>query len=90
MSAAEYQLVATLITKILTKVHTEEGFSLFWKRYKTAATELKINELVLPRKRQYPIRYFLGETPSEVHGSVKQYHWQIYFESVDTAVKYIK
>ena len=51
MSAAECQLVAALTTKILTKVRTEEAFSLFWEKCKKAATELKINDPVLPRKR---------------------------------------
>ena len=90
MSAEEYQLVAPLITKTLTKVRTEEAFSLFWKRCKKSATELKINEPVLPRKRQCPIRYFLGETPSEFHDNVKHYYRQIYFESIDPVVNCIK
>ena len=90
MSAAECQLVAALTTKTLTKVHTEEAFSLLWERCKKAATELKINEPVLPRKGQCPIRYFLGETPSNHHDSVKHYYHQIYFESIDTIVNCIR
>ena len=90
MSAAECQLVAALTTKTLTTVRTEEAFSLFWERCKKAATELKINEPVLPRKGQCPIRYFLGETPSNHHDSVKHYYHQIYFESIDTIVNCIR
>ena len=60
MSSAEYQLVVALATKILTKTRIEEVFSLFWETCKKAAAELKINKLVLPRKRRCPIRYFLG------------------------------
>ena len=90
MSAAEYQLLVTLTTKTLTKVHTEEDFFLFWERCKKAATELKINEPVFTRKRQCPIRYFLGEAPSEFHDNVKHYYRQIYFESIDTVVNCIK
>ena len=86
MSAEGYQLVAALTTKTLTKFRTEEAFSLFWERCKKATTELKINEPVLPRKRQCPIRYFLGEAPSEFHDNVKHYYRQIYFESIDTVV----
>ena len=70
MSAAECQLVAALTTKKLTKVRTEEAFSLFWERCKEAATKLKINEPVLPPKRQCPIRYFLEEVPSKFHDNV--------------------
>ena len=81
MSAAECQLVAALTTKKLTKVRTEEAFSLFWERCKKAATELKINEPVLPHKRQCPVRYFLGEAPSEFHHKVRRYYRQIYSES---------
>ena len=51
ISAAECQLVEALTTKTFTKVRTEETFSPFWERCKKAATELKINEPVLPRKR---------------------------------------
>lgn len=90
MSVAECQLVAALTTKTLAKVRTEESFSLFWERYKKAATELKINEFVLTRKWQCPIRYFLGEAPSRFHNNVKHYYWQIYFESIDTVTNCIK
>ena len=90
MPAAECQLVATLTKKTLTKIRTEEAFSLFWERCKKAATELKINEPVLPRKRQCPVRHFLGETSSEFHDNVKHYYQQIYFEPIDTFVNYIK
>ena len=51
MSATECQLVAALTTKALTKVRTEEAFSLLWERCKKATTELNINEPVLPPKR---------------------------------------
>ena len=70
MPAAECQLVGTLTKKTLTKLPTEEVF-LFWERCKKAAKELKISESVLPRKRQCPVRHFLGETPSEFHDNVK-------------------
>ena len=90
MSAVECQLVAALITKTLTKVNTEEAFSLFWEKCKKAAKELKIKESVLPRKRQCPIRYLLGKAPSEFHDNVKRYYRQIYFESIDTVVNCIK
>ena len=90
MPAAECQLVEALTTKTLTKVRREEAFSLFWERCKKAATELKTNELALPRKRQYPIRYFLGEAPSKFHDNVKHYYRQIYFESIDPVVNCIK
>ena len=82
MPAAECQLLVTLATKTLTKFLTEDIFSLFWERCKKAATELRTNKPVLPRKRQCPIRYFLGEVPSEFHDNVKHYYWQIYFESL--------
>ena len=64
ISAAERQLVVASTTKTFIKVRIEEAFSLFWERWKKAATELKIKEFVLPSKRQCPIRYFLGEAPS--------------------------
>ena len=89
MSAAECQLVAALTTKTLTKVRTKEAFSLFWERCKKTVTELKIKEPALPYKRQCPIRYFLGEAPSEFHDNAKPYYRQIYFESIDTVVNYL-
>ena len=51
MSGAECQLVAALTIKTLIKVRAEEDFSLFRESYKKAATELKINEPVLPCKK---------------------------------------
>ena len=82
--------IAELTTKTLIKVRTEEAFSLFWEKCKKAATELKINEPVLPRKRPCHIRYVLGEVPSEFHDNVKHCYRQIYFESIDTVVNFIK
>ena len=82
--------IVELTTKTLTKVHTEEAFSLFWEKCKKAATELKINEPVLPRKRPCHVRYVLGEVPSEFHDNVKHCYRQIYFESIDTVVNCIK
>ena len=86
---AECQLVEALSTKTFTKVRTEETFSLFWERCKKAATELKINEPVLPRKRQCPIRYFLGEAPSEFHDNVNTIIGKFTL-SLDTVVNCIK
>ena len=90
MSVAECQLVAALITTTLTKLLTEEAFSLFWERCKKVATELKITKPVLPCKRQCTIRYLLGEAPSEFHDNIKHYYRQIYFELIDTVVNCIK
>ena len=35
---------------------------------------IESNEPVLPRKRQCPIKYFLGEALSEFHDNVKYYY----------------
>ena len=86
MPVAECQLVVALTTKALTKVRTEETFSLFWERCNEATTELKINEPVLPRKGQC----FLVEAPSEFHDNVKHYYRQIYFQLIGAAVNFIK
>ena len=76
--------------KDIDQIRIEEDFSLFWERCEKAAIELKINEPVLPRKRQSPSRYFLGEALSEFHDNVKRYYWQLYFESIDTVVNCVK
>ena len=86
MPTGECQLVVALTTKALTKVRTEEAFSLFWERCNEATRELKINEPALPRKGQC----FLGETPSEFYDNAKHYYRQIYFQLIGTIVKCIK
>ena len=62
MSAAECQLVVVCTTKTLAKIRSEQAFSLFWKKCQKDATELDIGKPVLPRKRQCPIRYYMGES----------------------------
>ena len=86
MSAAECQLVAALIG---TKSAQKRIFLYFGKGSKKLP-KLKISEPVLPRKRQCPIRYFLGEALSEFHNNVQNNYRQIYFESIDTGVSCIK
>ena len=55
-----------------------------------AATELKITKPVLTRQRQCSMIYFLGEAPFKFHDNVKYYYRQIYFESINIAVNWIK
>ena len=59
MPVADCQLVVALITKTLNKVRTEEAFSLFWERCKKAATELRVNGPLLPRKIAMSYKIFV-------------------------------
>ena len=46
-----------------------------------------ISAPVLPRKRQRPARYFVGDAPAEFSESAEEHYRWIYFEAIDTVVK---
>ena len=90
LSAAEGQTVASLTVKTLEKLRTEEFYQLFWKRCIKEAEDLEIREPVLPRKRQHPPRYQIGNAPAEFQDNIESHYRSIYYEAIDTVVNCIK
>ena len=62
----------------------------FWKLIKQKASDLNINEPMLPRQRKRPRRYEDGRSEGEFPESVEDLNRRMYFEALDLVVCGIK
>ena len=90
MSAAEGQKIADMTASTLTSIRTDENFLLFWKLIRQKASNLNINEPVLPRQRKRPRRYEDGPSEGEFPENVEDLYRHTYFEALDLIVCSIK
>lgn len=90
MSAAEGQKVADMTVITLQSLRSDENFLLFWKRVTDKASDLDINEPVLPRQRKRPRRYEEGASVGDFHETTEGLHRCIYYEALDLIVTGIK
>ena len=74
----------------LNSIHTDDNFSLIWKLIKQKASDLNINEPVLPRQRNRPRRYEDGISKGEFPESMEDLYKHMYFEALDFIVFSIK
>ena len=75
---------------MLNSICTDESFLLFWKLIKQKASDLNINEPMLPRQRKWPRRYVDGMSEGEFPESVEDLYTHMYFEALDLIVCGIK
>ena len=80
LSAAEGQNIASLTVQTLEKLQSDDSSDSFWDRCKVEAKELKIGDPVLPRKRQCPIRYYLGNATAEFPEDAESSYRSVYYE----------
>ena len=59
------------------------SFLLFWKLIKQKASDLNINESMLPRQRKQPRRYEDGTSEGEFPESMEDLYRRMYFEALD-------
>jgi len=90
MSAAEGQKIADMTVHTLNSIRTDDNFLLFWKLIKQKASDLKVEEPVLPRGRNHPRRYEDGASEGEFLESVEDLYRRMYFEALDLVVCGIK
>ena len=90
ISAAEGQHVATMMVSTLTKIRTDESFTLFWDSAQKKATEFDVSDPVLPRRRKMPQRYETGSATAHFPTTAEDYYRQIYFEVLDNVISTIK
>ena len=45
--------------------------------------EMDVSDSALPRRRNMPKRFKIGEAPLEFHSTPKEYYHQIYYEAID-------
>ena len=89
MSAAEGQDLTALTISTLKSLRNNDSFDLYWKRRTVAATNVDINEPILPRCRKAPHRIDEGSTPT-FHETVKDHYRVVYFEALDLIISCIE
>ena len=81
----ECQTVAHLTTQTLSKLRLNDAFSKFWETNLRETKRLEIENPVLPRNKQSPIRYVIGNAHGEFSDMETNYR-QIYFKALDTMI----
>ena len=89
-SASEGQRVADMTKRTLHGIRDEQSFDLFWEKVSTMASDVDVNDLVLPRKRKVPKRFEQGNAPAEFHSTPKSHYRQVYYEALDLLVQAIE
>ena len=87
LSAAEGQLVSSLVKETLQSMHSSEHFNLFWEVLNKKAEHLNVGEPVLPRKRKTSRRIEIGEGTGDFHTTVVDHYRVIYFEAMDLIIQ---
>lgn len=90
ISAAEGQTVASMTVKTLMKIRDSDSFQLFWRTVTEKATQLGIDEPVLPRRRRVPRRFEAGTSEAEFPSTPEIHYRRIYYESLDLVVARIQ
>ncbi|XP_065191909.1 zinc finger MYM-type protein 1-like [Sycon ciliatum] len=85
MSAAEAQKIARLTVDTITKMRTENSFSMFWEATVAKRHQFDVSEPQLPRKRKRPQRYEGGDEPAYHPSSPEGHYRQLYYEVLDSA-----
>ena len=89
MSAAEGQDITALTITTLKFLHNNDSFDLYWKKTTVAATNLDIDEPILPRRHKAPRWIDEGSTPT-FHETVKDHYRVVYFEALDLIISCIE
>ena len=89
MSAAEGQDITAMTVTTLKSLHNNASFDLYWKKTTAAATNLDINEPILPCCRKAPRWIDEGFSPT-FHETVEDHYRVIYFEALDLIISCIE
>ena len=73
----------------LKSLRNNASFDLYWKKTTAAATNLDINEPILPHRRKAPRRIDEGSSPT-FHETVEDHYQVIYFEALDLIISCIE
>ena len=90
MSAAEAQKVAEMTVRTLQSVRNAEMFELFWTKVTKMASDVNVNDPVLPRQRKTPRRYDCGTAEGDFPTDVQALYRPIFFEALDLVISGIK
>jgi hypothetical protein len=90
LSAAEGNSAALLTCDALSALRNTNEFDSFWHVVLDKASEVGVEEPVLPRRRKAPSQLEIGEGSPHHHSSVEDYYRPQYFEALDLIVGCIK
>ena len=82
--------MADMTKRTLHGIRDEQSFDLFWEKVSTMASDVDVNDPVLPRKRKVPKRFEQGNAPAEFHSTPKSHYRQVYYEALDLLVQAIE
>ena len=86
LSAGDCQSLASLSTKTMQKLCSDDSFDLFWTNVNSKADKLEIGPPELLRKRRRSVRFFIGNAEPEFPTEVKSHSRQTYFKAFDTVI----
>ena len=89
-SASEGQMTAEQTKRTLASIRNEENFDNFWGKVSKLASEVDVNDPVLPRRKKVPRRFEEGTAPPEYHSDPKDMYRQVYYEALDLLVQTIE
>ena len=90
MSAAKAQKVDEMTVCTLQSVRNAEMFELFWTKVIKMASDVNVNDPVLPRQRKTPRRYDYGTAEGDFPTDVQALYRPIFFEALDLVISGIK
>ena len=90
LSAAQGQKIAQMTVCTLQSLRSDDNFLLFWTKVKKMASDLEVNNPVLPRQRKRPRRYEDGSAEGAFPDKVEDLYRVVYFEAIDLIVNCIK
>lgn len=90
MSAAAGQDIADMTVRTLQSIRSDEIFLLFWKIISHQASDLDIDEPVIPRQRKQPRRYEDGASEGDVVEGVEDFYRRTHYEALDLLICGIK
>ena len=82
-SASEGHMTAEQTKRTLASIRNEENFDNFWGKVSKLASEVDVNDPVLPRRKKVPRRFEEGTAPPEYHSDPKDMYRQVYYEALD-------
>lgn len=70
-------------------IRDEQSFDLFWEKVSIMASDIDVNDPMLPWERKVPKCFEQGDAPAEFHSTPKSHYRQVYYEALDLLVQAI-
>ena len=90
ISACEGQKLVNITLVTLQSIRSDQWFDLFWQYIESRRSVVDVSPPELPRQRNVPHRFEVGETQLEYPASAKDNFRRLYFEGIDLVIASIK